>query len=121
MLPLIPMADPWLALSTEAGQERAESLARAALEQGLAACVALRPVTSLYRWQGAIETAEEVQILFKTDAAHLEALAALVQGQHSYDCPQWLCWPASASAGYGAWLSAELNSALSPDGGPPAA
>jgi periplasmic divalent cation tolerance protein len=65
------MADPWLALSTEAGQERAETLARAALDQGLAACVDLRPVTSLYRWQGAIETAEEVQILFKTDAAHL--------------------------------------------------
>lgn len=109
------MAEPWLALTTEAGRDQAEGLARAALEQRLAACVALRPVTSLYHWQGAIETAEEVQILFKTDASHRDALAALVHGRHSYACPQWLCWPAHASAGYGAWLTAEL----SPDAGPP--
>ncbi len=114
------MADPWLALTTEAGHDQAEGLARAALEQRLAGCVALRPITSLYRWQGAIETAQEVQILFKTDAAHRHALQALVRGRHSYQCPQWLCWPASPSEDYGAWLAAELDPALSPDGGPPA-
>ena len=65
---------PVLALTTEADQPRAEALARLALEARLAACVALRPVQSLYHWQGAIETASEVQVLFKTSSAQLDAL-----------------------------------------------
>lgn len=115
-----------LALTTEADQPRAEALARLALEARLAACVALRPVQSLYRWQGAIETASEVQVLFKTDSARLGALEALVHGQHSYAYPQWLYWPAGVSHAYGDWLTGELGPAalspasLSPGAGPPA-
>jgi periplasmic divalent cation tolerance protein len=45
-------ADLVLVLTTEADGERAEALARAILERRLAACVALLPLTSLYRWQG---------------------------------------------------------------------
>jgi periplasmic divalent cation tolerance protein len=111
----IPAPPAVLALTTEADQARAEELARRVLDHRLAACVALRPVQSLYHWQGAIETAEEVQILFKTDRAHLAALEALVLACHSYACPQWLSWSASASPAYGAWLVGEL----SPGAGPP--
>jgi periplasmic divalent cation tolerance protein len=99
---------PLLALTTEADQAGAEALARLVLEARLAACVALRPVRSLYHWQGAIASAEEVQLLFKTSASRLDALEGLVLRHHSYSCPQWLYWPASASEGYGSWLGAEL-------------
>jgi periplasmic divalent cation tolerance protein len=112
---------PVLALTTEADQPRAEALARLALEARLAACVALRPVQSLYHWQGAIETATEVQVLFKTGSAQLDALEKLVHERHSYACPQWLHWPARASTGYGGWLAGELSPAgISPDAGSPA-
>lgn len=110
-----------LALTTEADQLRAEAMARLALEARLAACVALRPVQSLYHWQGAIETASEVQLLFKTNSSRLAALEVLVHQRHSYSCPQWLHWPAGTSKGYGDWLAAELSpSELSPGAGPPA-
>lgn len=110
-----------LALTTEADQPRAEALARLALEARLAACVALRPVQSLYHWQGAIETAAEVQVLFKTNSARLGALEVLVHERHSYACPQWLHWPAGVSHAYGDWLLAELSPVqLSPGAGPPA-
>jgi periplasmic divalent cation tolerance protein len=93
-----------LVLTTEADQERAEGLARALLERRLAACVALRPLLSLYHWEGALERSAEVQLLIKTRAGQLTALEQAVRELHSYTTPEWIHWPARCSAGYGAWL-----------------
>ena len=93
-----------LVLTTEADQERAAALARVLLERRLAACVALRPVLSLYHWDGQLERSAEVQLLIKTLAHHLGALEAAVRELHSYSTPEWIHWPARCSADYGAWL-----------------
>ena len=54
----------------------AETLASALIGRRLAACVnILDPCTSIYRWQGATETATEVPLLIKTTPAHYAALA----------------------------------------------
>lgn len=106
-------AEVMLALTTEASAEQARALARALIERGLVACVSLQPVSSLYVWQGRLEQSEEVQLLLKTEARHLAALAAAVHRLHSYDTPEWLTWPARASLGYGDWL----QGVLSPDAG----
>lgn len=119
----LPPAAVVLALTTEASAAQAEALAQALLERRLVACVSLQPLRSLYWWQGQLEHSEEVQLLLKTDASRLEALQLAVHQLHSYDTPEWLVWPASASAGYGRWLAAELAAQLpgtSPDAGPAA-
>ncbi|MFA7488527.1 MAG: divalent-cation tolerance protein CutA, partial [Lysobacteraceae bacterium] len=62
-----------LVLCTCPTREVAAGLARSLVEQRLAACVNLLPgVQSVYRWQGNIETSEEVLMLIKTRAARLE-------------------------------------------------
>jgi periplasmic divalent cation tolerance protein len=94
-----------LALTTEANPELAEQLATTLVERRLAACVALKPVTSIYRWQGQIERSEEVQILIKSHPALAAALEQAVRELHSYSTPQWLIWPAEAGEAYAAWLS----------------
>ena len=100
-------ADPViLALTTEADAERAEALAQHLLERRLAACVALRPLTSLYWWQGRVERSQEVQLLIKARPEQLAELEAAVLTLHSYDTPQWLHWRADSSAAYGAWVAA---------------
>jgi periplasmic divalent cation tolerance protein len=98
-------ANAVLVLTTEGSAALAEALARSVIQQRLAACVALKPVQSLYRWQGQIEQAEEVQLLIKTHPACLEALETLVRSLHSYATPQWLHWPVEASPDYAAWLT----------------
>ena len=106
-----------LALTTEANAERAQQLAEALLERQLVACVSITPIQSFYRWEGALQRSHEVQLLMKTSPQHLEALHAAVSELHSYDTPEWLCWPVTAAPAYGAWAVAELSS----DASPPAA
>jgi len=66
----------------------AESLARLAVEQRLAACANILPgMRSLYWWQGKLESADEAVLLLKTtDALAPELVNALTQA-HSYGCP----------------------------------
>ena len=106
-----------LALTTEANAERAQQLAEALLERHLVACVSIHPVQSFYRWEGSLQASHEVQLLMKTSAQHVAALRSAVSELHSYDTPEWLCLPVTASPVYGAWAIAELSS----DASPPAA
>ena len=103
------MAPPLtLCLTTEADASRAEALAEALVERGLAACVALSPVRSLYRWRGALERSQEVQLLIKTQPSRMAELERVVRQLHSYDTPEWIHWPAEAGAAYGAWVAESL-------------
>ena len=99
-----PDAQVVLALTTEANRTKAEALARQLLERRLAACVALQPQEAIYWWQGKLEASEEVQLLIKSSPELLDSLSEAVQELHSYDTPEWLCWLASSSQGYGDWI-----------------
>ena len=92
----------------------AERLARTLVEQRLAACVARVPVQSVYRWQGAVETASEVQLQIKTTRAAWPALERALRALHSYELPEILAVEAAAGlAGYLAWVGESV-----PDPGP---
>ncbi len=83
------------------------SLGRRAVEAGLAACAQISgPVESSYRWQGAVESAKEWRLVFKTRSVLLAKLEALVVAHHPYDTPQFLVLPVSGgSAKYLDWLA----------------
>ncbi|WP_415400073.1 divalent-cation tolerance protein CutA [Synechococcus sp. W4D4] len=95
-----------LALTTEANQQSAETLARMLLEQRLAACVALQPQRAMYWWQGQIESSDEVQLLIKARLEQRDALETAVRQHHSYETPEFLCWAAEASGDYATWVAA---------------
>ena len=94
-----------------ANADEARTIARTVVEERLAACAnLLAPCRSIYRWQGAIEEAEEVPVLFKTEAGRAEALIARIAALHSYDVPAAVAWPiAAAHALYGEWVRAETE------------
>lgn len=96
--------------TTVATREQADALARAAVEQGLAACVQVEAIHSTYRWQGEVVSEPELRLMFKTDAARYAALEALLRERHPYELPAIFTLPvAQASADYAAWVSAELR------------
>jgi periplasmic divalent cation tolerance protein len=84
----------------------AERIGRIAVEERLAACVnILGPVRSIYRWQGAVETADEVAAIFKTTQAGADALIARIASLHSYDVPCITSWPVEKIlAAYADWV-----------------
>lgn len=89
-----------------ASAEEAERIGRAMVEQQLAACInILGPVRSIYRWKGAIETADEVAAIFKTSDEAVDRLIARIAALHSYDVPCITTWPIEKVLGaYAAWV-----------------
>jgi len=90
----------------EAGQ-----IGRLMIEEHLAACVnILGSCRSIYRWNGDVESAEEVPAIFKTGVDSVDALIARIAQLHSYDVP---CITASKAdfffGPYGDWVSAALK------------
>jgi periplasmic divalent cation tolerance protein len=102
-----------MAMTTTDAREHADRLARSLVEERLAACVqVLGPITSTYRWQGQVETAEEWLCLIKTTAHRFGALAAHVDANHGYDTPELTAVPISdGSPRYLAWVSGETGGA----------
>lgn len=67
----------------------ARRIADALVEARLAACVNVLPgITSVYRWQGKVEQADEVLLVAKTVRARLDALTRQVQALHPYELPE---------------------------------
>ncbi|GGX86433.1 divalent-cation tolerance protein CutA [Streptomyces fructofermentans] len=100
----------WLTvLTTTDAQEKAEALARGAVEARVAACAQISgPVTSVYRWKGGIETAQEWQVLFKTTGTRYAELEAHLRAAHDYDTPEIIATPVvRGSAAYLEWLEKE--------------
>ena len=77
-----------------ASAEEAERIGRTVVEERLAACInILGPVRSIYRWQGAIETSDEVAAILKTSHIEADALITRIAALHSYEVPCIATWP----------------------------
>ncbi|MDQ3056506.1 MAG: divalent-cation tolerance protein CutA [Pseudomonadota bacterium] len=81
----------------------AHRIARALVEERLAACVNVLPgVHSIYRWQGAIESADEVVLMIKTTAARMESLQQRILSLHPNELPEVIA--VEAAGGLPAYL-----------------
>jgi periplasmic divalent cation tolerance protein len=91
----------------------ADRLAGSAVVARLAACAQVGPpISSVYRWQGRLETAAEFPVVFKTAADRADALVAHVRAEHPYEVPEVLVTPVSGGdAAYLAWLRDETRPA----------
>ena len=97
------MSDIALLHATFADAAEAERIGQAMVEAQLAACVnLLGPCTSIYRWQGAVEQADEVLLLAKAPAERLPALVERVRSLHPYELPGIVA--VEAGAGLPAYL-----------------
>lgn len=84
-----------------------ERLARALVEERLAACVNLiAPVQSVYRWEGKLEQSEEQLLIIKTHRRLFAGLEKRVRELHSYAVPEIVALPIiEGSQDYLRWLS----------------
>lgn len=94
-----------VALMTAPNLEVAQRLARAFVAEKVAACVNLVPaVTSIYRWNDAIEESSEVLLIVKTSANRVAELEAATRALHPYECPELVVVdPCHVGADYLTW------------------
>ena len=105
------MTDVRVVLITAPDAAAAENLARALVEERLAACVNVLPgVRSFYRWEGSVQDDAELLLVAKTRAERVGALAARVNELHPYDLPEILELPATGgSKAYLDWVRTETQ------------
>ncbi len=89
----------------------AQQLAQQLVESRLAACVNCMPgVRSVYRWQGAVEQADEVALIIKTTPARYAELEAAIKAAHPYEVPEIIAIPVSAGwPAYADWIGQETR------------
>ena len=105
------MTDALVVLVTAPTPERAAEIARALVEERLAACGNVVPgLRSIYRWEGKVEDEPEALLVLKTTRARFEALRARVLALHPYQVPEVIALPVEAgSAPYLAWIAGETG------------
>lgn len=83
-----------LVLCTCPDRRTALDLAAPLVQEGLAACVNVTaPITSVYRWEGKVEQAEECLLLIKTGAARYQELEEVLRSRHPYELPEIIAVP----------------------------
>lgn len=107
------MTDKIVVLTTCETEEEGRNVARALVQQQLAACVNLVPkVISVYRWKGAVEEAGEYLLLIKTSRALLREVQSAIERLHSYELPEVVALTiVDGSERYLEWLSEGLRPA----------
>lgn len=84
----------WIVYSTFPNRQEALSAAQQLVEKRLAACVNLHDgVTSIYRWQGAIQQEKEVVFIAKTQQKKVSAAIDALKQLHSYEVPCIVAYP----------------------------
>lgn len=98
-------------LCTAPDEATAQDLAARVLGEKLAACATLLPgASSLYYWEGKLEQEYEVQMLFKSDRHHQDALLNYLKQHHPYQTPELLVLQVMAGdKDYLLWINASLN------------
>ena len=94
-----------------ADPEEAVRIGRLVVEERLAACInILGPVRSIYRWEGKVESADEVAAIFKTSNDSADRLIARIATLHSYAVPCIATWPIDKIlASYAAWVEESVG------------
>ena len=92
--------------TTTETKEQAENIAQHLVETKLAACVQiLGPITSIYRWKGKVENAQEWLCLIKTRDNLYAKVEAAIKSVHSYETPEIISVPIiEGSKEYLSWI-----------------
>ena len=105
------MSDVVVVLTTVPTGGKGQEIAQTLVEERLAACVnVLAPMTSTYRWRGAVERESEHQVIIKTTLNRVPAVQTRLAALHPYEVPEFLVLSvADSSSAYFEWVVNETS------------
>ncbi len=92
--------------------DKGPDIAKALVQEGLAACINLLPIRSVYRWKGELCVDEEQTLLIKVARDKVDALTKRLRELHPYELPEILALDvdkAHSSEAYVAWVRRECG------------
>jgi periplasmic divalent cation tolerance protein len=97
--------------STTGSEDSARELAAKAVAAKLGACAQIvGPITSVYRWEGQVQTDTEWRVEVKTAVDRIEPLVELIKANHGYDVPEIIVTPIEGgSRDYLTWVTTETR------------
>src|SRR5678816_1041504 len=100
------MSEALLVMTTTDSVPSAQKIGSALIEQSAAGCVQIVPeVTSIYRWQGRIESTHEMLLLIKTTTGCYAKVESIIRELHHYETPEIIRVPIEGGAEpYLEWL-----------------
>eukprot|EP00096_Caligus_rogercresseyi_P009688 TRINITY_DN3335_c0_g1_i1.p1 TRINITY_DN3335_c0_g1~~TRINITY_DN3335_c0_g1_i1.p1 ORF type:complete len:133 (+),score=5.75 TRINITY_DN3335_c0_g1_i1:37-435(+) len=98
---------------TAPSTEVAQTLAQGLVSSRLAACVNIIPgLTSVYEWEGKVQSDSESLLMIKTSDSKLSKLSEWVVQNHPYDVPEVIALPIQGgSESYINWIKETLKKA----------
>ena len=97
-----------LLIATEHNKKAAKKIAKLLLKKKLAACVSLKDINSIYKWEGKIEKVNEVEIIIKSKPELKNDLIVFLQKITSYDVPQIIYKKFNSEKKYINWVNKSL-------------
>ncbi|MDO9098368.1 MAG: divalent-cation tolerance protein CutA [Candidatus Methanoperedens sp.] len=95
---------------TAGDMEEARKIGRKLVEEKLAACVNIFPITSIFRWKGNIDESQEFGIIAKTKTEKVKEIEKRVKELHSYEVPCVVSFRINeASADYLKWIGESVE------------
>ena len=105
------VAQPLLLFCNTPDCKTATRISEKLIRHHAAACVNILPaVRSIYRWQGKIESAEEVTLLIKTTDQRFDQASQIILAEHPYEVPEIIALPLSAGLpAYLRWITEQCD------------
>lgn len=99
-------------LCTCPDKHSAEKIAHLLIADNLAACVNIVPgITSIYKWKGQIESAQEHLLLIKSNVSNYPLLETAIKAHHPYELPEIIAIPiVNGLPEYLNWIDSCLSS-----------
>jgi len=92
-------------LSTESCKTNAVRMAKLLIKEKIAACVSIKQIFSIYKWDNDIQETKEFEITIKSKLEFKDCLIDFVNKNSTYDLPQIIYKQYHAEMKYYDWLN----------------
>lgn len=92
-------------ITTECNKKVAKEIAKLLIKKKLAACVSLKDINSIYKWEGKIEDVNEIEIIIKSKPKLKNSLIIFLNKKLSYEVPQIIYKKFNSDKKYVDWVN----------------
>ena len=98
-----------LLITTVPNQLLAEQISKELIESKLAACISIKEIKSIYKWQGNIEENKEFEITIKSLPENLNELTLILKEKITYEVPELIYKIFDSENLYFQWMKEAMN------------